>query len=311
MAFGIIYDEIKSTAMNFRNTLMNALVTEKFRKMLDAMSTSATISNTVLNQMNISAYQFKSFDNYTGLIAPSGLTNSPTDSSVPRVTFSWTGETLNRFVGSELVRLIPVSEMTYEPENVISFKSGVSDKLNRLAVVLMVPISDPHDPPANADFHDYKYAYYLPKYVEENPPNMRYTVGDKATVYLQLEWSYMMGEEQTVACEIEWVRGRMATYDFGYVNGIRTKFDIWIGCEAMLSYESYTGTKQFLISPDAVIYTYSCPDDAFLQISDLTSFPCSNPEGMYMLAVTYTLTNTWVYLGVGAISLPPVDYLYE
>jgi len=297
MAFGIIYDEIKSTAMNFRNTLMNALVTEKFRKMLDAMSTSATISSTVLNQMNISAYQFKSFDNYTGLIAPSGLTNSPTDSSVPRVTFQWTGDTLNRFIGSELVRLIPVSEMTYEPENVIDFKSGVSDKLNRLSVVLMVPISDPHNPPSGADFHDYKYAYYLPKEVTENLPTMRYSLDYKATFYLQLEWAYMMGEAETVECELGWVEGRMSTYDFGYINGIYTEFDIWTGCKVRLNYESSTGYRSFVISPDAVIYKYNAPENAYLQVSDLTSFPCSNPEGMYMLAVTYTLTNTWVYLG--------------
>jgi len=305
MAFSVVYDEIKSTAMNFRNTLMNALVTEKFRKMLDAMSTSATISNTVLNQMNISAYQFKALDNVTGLIAPAGLTNSPTDSSVPRVTFSWTGETLNRFIGSELVRLIPVSEMTYEPENVIDFKSGVSDKLNRLSVVLMVPISDPHNPPANADFHDYKYAYYLPESVTEYPfPDYKYSVANKATFYLQLEWAYMMGEEQTIACQLDWVRGRMATYNFGYVNGINTSFDIWIGCEAKLTYESLTGTKSFVISPDAVIYKYNAPSNAFLQISDLTSFPCNQPGGMYMLAVTYTLTNSWVYLGSGVMSVP-------
>jgi len=303
MAFGIIYDEIKSTAVNFRNTLMNALVTEKFRKMLDAMSTSATISSTVLNQMNISAYQFKSFDNYTGLIAPSGLTNSPIDSSVPRVTFSWTGDTLSRFVGSELVKLIPISEMTYEPENVLDFKSGVSDKLNRLSVVLMVPISDPHNPPANADFHDYKYAYYLPKSVTEFSPDWKFTVNNKTAFYLQLEWTYMMGEEQTVQCELVWVRGRMATYDFGYINGISTKFDIWTGCEAMLAYNSLTGEKLFTISPDAVIYKYNAPSNAYLQVSDLTSFPCSNPEGMYMLAVVYTLTNTWVRLGSGIVSV--------
>jgi len=303
MAFGIIYDEIKSTAVNFRNTLMNALVTEKFRKMLDAMSTSATISSTVLNQMNISAYQFKALDNYTGLIAPVGLTNSPTDSSVPRVTFSWTGDTLNRFIGSELVRLIPISEMTYEPENVLDFKSGVSDKLNRLSVVLMVPISDPHNPPAGADFHDYKYAYYLPKSVTEFGPDWAFTLRNKEDFYLQLEWAYMMGEGQTVLSRLVWVRGHLAVYDFGYVDGIETKFDVWTGCEVMLACEASTGEKLFTISPDAVIYKYNAPSNAFLQISDLTSFPCSNPGGMYMLAVTYSLTNTWVYLGSDIITV--------
>ena len=307
MGFTDVYNETKSLAESFRQTLMNYLVTKRFEKMLQAMQDAASIANTVADSLTLSAHKFKVLSKMSGLVLPSSASVSPNDSQLPGISLSWGGSTINKTVNGEIVKVLPISEITYEPDNIQDFKSGVSGKLNRMGVVIAVPITDPSSPPSDADFHDYKNAYYLPESVNVTPfTNAKYSLGTKEDVEIYIDWRSMQPDIIAETAQLEYIVGQMITYNFGDIGSVTgVSYDVWYNPKVKFSAEGEGGeTVHFTINAEIVLYHYKKINNAVLRIGDYTAFTCDNNEGMFMLAPIYTITTGWVRLGSSPVSVP-------
>lgn len=306
MSFNTAYNETKALAESFRVTLMNYLVTKRFEKMLQAMQDAANIADTVLNNIGISGHKFKVLSKISGLVLPDSATVTPNDSNLPGISLEWTGDTIDKTVNSEIVKVLPISEITYEPENVSDFKTGVSGKLNRLGVVVAMKLSDPSTIPSGADFHDYRNAYFLPDNVTYTTyANSKYTLLNKEDVEIYIDWRSMQPDIVAETAQIDYIKGQLVWYYFSEIDTY-TGVDIYVWYNPSIRFVAQGEGGEninFTINADLVVYNFQQISNANLRVGDYTALNLGLETGMYMLAPIYTLSTGWVKLGYDLVGV--------
>jgi len=303
MGFYDVYNEAKALCQSMRQTLMDALVKERFIKMLDAIQKSTEITDTILTNIALTEKRFKALGKPLSIIAPSGTLNTPADSDMPQVQATWTGSTITPAESPYGRSIVEVPEITYDINTYEQALQNAGEIFRKYPIVLVKSLSEVDFNTENPDFRDYSYAYYYPDAIgRSGDPHEVTTVDTPVSIEIPLDYDALITITGIVSVTPQEIVGETYYLQFNPdKTGLPEIRIIYLvpNASILVSFEDSQGNiVQRSVSSEFVVYTSGDMSGFTLRIGDKYSFDLpSAGNKAYMLNTDYALNPRWIYIG--------------